>query len=210
MSRNDTTRGSALIMALLVILVLTTIGVGLAYFTSIEDRSSGNTRLQKAGFYAAEAGLRAGEVALSDVVAGNVDPTSLLPSAAEVSATTTSATTYDPPGGGYRAKLLTFNTSFKEKVASQSLDDPNARLIYTLFIRNNAEDVGGAAWQDVDKKVNLVSIGEYVTVDSNGAVVTRGIQKVLEEQVNLKPEGSAAATQKGGQAGGTGSGMKNN
>ncbi len=210
MTRNEARRGSALIMALLVILVLTTVGIGLAYFTATEDRSSGNARLQKAGFYAAEAGLRAGEVALSDVVAGNVDPTSLLPSAAEVTATTPSSTTYDPPGGGNRAKLFTFNGSYKEKVASQSLDDPNARLIYTLWIRNNPEDVGGAAWQDVDKKVNLVSVGEYVTVDGTGAIVSRGIQKVLEEQVNLKPEGSAAATQKGGQAGGTGSGMKNN
>jgi len=196
-------------MALLVILVLTTIGIGLAYFTTVEDRISGNARLQKAGFYAAEAGLRSGEQLLSDFVSGNLDPNILLPSAAQVAASPAPAKTYDPPGGGYRALLLEYNgTTYQEQVAASNLDDPNARLVFTLYIRNAAEDSSGNAYSNIDKKVNLIAVGEYVTVDAGGSIVSRGIQKVLEEQVNLKPEGSSAATQKGGQAGGTGSGTK--
>lgn len=203
MTRTERRRGSALIMALLVILVLTTIGIGLAFFTSSEDRYSGNARLQKAGFYAADAGLRLGEARLSDFVAGNMDPSSLLP------APTQTTGVYDPPGGGFKSLVFQYGgTTYKEQVASSTLGDTNARLIYSLFVRNNADDPGGA-YSDTDKKVNLVSIGEYVTVDSANVIQSRGIQKVLEEQINLKNEGSSAATQKGGQAGGTGSGTKN-
>lgn len=202
-------RGSALVMALLVVLVLTTLGIGLAYFTSVEDRTSGNARLQKAGFYAAESGLRRGEQVLSDYVAGNLDPTNLLPSTAQVAPNTAPAKTYDPPGGGYRALLLEYNgTTYKEQVAAANLDDPNARLVFTLYVRNAAEDSSGNAYTNVDKKVNLISIGEYVTVNAAGNIVSRGIQKVLEEQVDLKPEGPSTDTQKGGSPGGTGSGMK--
>ena len=210
MTRNETRRGSALVMVLLVILVLTTIGIGLAYFTTVEDRISGNARLQKAGFYAAESGLRSGEAALGNFVAGNLDPNLLLPTSAQVSATPAPAKTYDPPGGGYRALLLEQGgTSYEKVVMPSTLDDTHARLIFTLYVRNAAEDSSGNAYTNLDKKVNLIAVGEYVTVDGSGAIVSRGIQKVLEEQVNMKPEGTSSATQKGGQAGGTGSGTKN-
>ena len=66
-------RGSALVSVILVLLVLTIVGVGIAYFTSMEDRLSGNTRITKAGFYAADAGLRRGELLLTEVI--NLDPT---------------------------------------------------------------------------------------------------------------------------------------
>ena len=46
---------------LLVVLVLTIIGIGVAYFTQLEDQTSGNIRLAKTAFYAAESGLRTGE-----------------------------------------------------------------------------------------------------------------------------------------------------
>ena len=59
-------RGSALVSVILVLLVLTIVGVGIAYFTSMEDRLSGNTRIAKAAFYAADAGLRRAELALSN------------------------------------------------------------------------------------------------------------------------------------------------
>ena len=66
-------RGSALVSVILVLLVLTIVGVGIAYFTSMEDRLSGNTRITKAGFYAADAGLRRGEALLNEVI--NLDST---------------------------------------------------------------------------------------------------------------------------------------
>ena len=70
-------RGSALVSVILVLLVLTIVGVGIAYFTSMEDRLSGNTRITKAGFYAADAGLRRGEAILNKAV--NVPPTTCNP-----------------------------------------------------------------------------------------------------------------------------------
>ena len=67
-------RGSALVSVILVLLVLTIVGVGIAYFTSMEDRLSGNTRIAKAGFYAADAGLRRGEALLNKIINMPQDP----------------------------------------------------------------------------------------------------------------------------------------
>ena len=100
-------RGSALVSVILVLLVLTIVGVGIAYFTSMEDRLSGNTRITKAGFYAADAGLRRGEALLNEVI--NLDPTTC--GAQNLSLVLAARNSLGHPvlkvpGGGYDAQVL--------------------------------------------------------------------------------------------------------
>ena len=180
-------------MVLLVLLVLTTIGTSLAFLVSSDDRASGMDRLQLAGLYAAEAGLREGEASLGALAAALIDPSSLLPSAAQAAAHEAPAGSRDLPGGGLRALALRAGgTPLVEQVVSSALPDRSARLVFSLFVRNNVEDPGGAC-RDTDGKVNLVSIGEYVTVGAGGEITSRGIQKALEEQLDLGRVGSPAS-----------------
>src|SRR5712671_986427 len=91
-------RGSALMLSILVVLVLTVIGIGIAYFTQVEDKISGNNRLAMSGFYAAESGLRAGEALISNALTDASNPQTFN------SLLNTGATpTLSPPGGGYTA-----------------------------------------------------------------------------------------------------------
>ncbi|MCL4807513.1 MAG: hypothetical protein KJ062_06920 [Thermoanaerobaculia bacterium] len=201
-------RGSALITVLLVVLALTVIGIGVAFFTSTEDRISGNARMSRVGFYAAEAGLRQAESLVTNfttTLGGNAS--SLLSG--------TGANIYAPPGGGRPAYLLTIaGVSYRNVVLAQPLGDDRSRAMYSLFIRNNEEDSGGDNL-DSDGRVNIIAVGQMVLVDASGNPVldgdgnpTVGITKVLEEQIDSSPEGSAAATQKGANTGGTSAGAK--
>ena len=102
-------RGSALVSVILVLLVLTIVGVGIAYFTSMEDRLSGNTRIAKAGFYAADAGLRRGEALLSEFV--NLNPTTCALQPSPLSQLlAANPPVFNVPGGGYGAGVLDFST----------------------------------------------------------------------------------------------------
>lgn len=202
-------RGSALIIVILVVLVLTVVGLGIAFFATTEDRTSGNVRMSRVGFYAAEAGLREAESVVSIYAATNSGIVSPLLTAAS------DDDTYQPPGGGYKAFLLKIGTkTYRDIVLSQPLGDANQRGMYTVYIRNNADDTGGEAL-DQDQKINIVVVGQMVLVDSAGNPIrdgvgnpTIGIRKVLEEQIVTNPEGSAAATQKGSNVGGTSAGVK--
>ncbi|MGH8403161.1 MAG: pilus assembly PilX family protein, partial [Gammaproteobacteria bacterium] len=57
--------GFVLIVALILLLVLTLLGLAAAQSTSLEERMAGNMRDQNLAFQAAEAGLRAAETCLS-------------------------------------------------------------------------------------------------------------------------------------------------
>jgi hypothetical protein len=206
-------RGSALVSVILVLLVLTIVGVGIAYFTSMEDRLSGNTRIAKAGFYAADAGLRRGEAVLSKVV-------SLSPSVCgtiTVSQLLAARSGTDPhvPGGGYPALVLDLSTftsggsaclgTDAQAYANVSIPSPTGvsvadKVTYSLYLRNNVDDGSGTDVLDTDSIVNLVSIGTVQL--ATGVVVT----KIVEEQLNLGVVGAMASTQKGVNPAGTGSG----
>jgi hypothetical protein len=216
-------RGSALIVVILVVLVLTVVGLGIAHFTSTEDRMSGNTKMSRVGFYAAEAGLRDAEAAVTSYVQLNLGiatPLLAVPTGDEARPWPL-GNVYTPPGGGHTAYLLKLpNRNFRNVVINQDLGDPATKAMYTVFIRNNSEDTldtatnKGGPNNDTDKKVNLVVIGQMVLVDGSNAPILRdgvptvGISKILEEQLLTIPEGSATATQKGANVGGTSSGAK--
>ena len=199
-------RGSALIIVVLVVLVLTVVGLGIAFFASTEDRTSGNVRMSRVGFYAAEAGLRQAEALVTNFATTGGDVSTLLSGSG--------SDIYNPPGGGRPAFLLKFgSTSYRNVVLTQNLGDPSTRAMYSLFIRNNQDDLRGTDNVDNDRKINIIAVGQMVLVDGSGDVIvdgagnpTIGITKVLEEQIETNPEGSAAATQKGANTGGTSSG----
>ena len=207
-------RGSALVSVILVLLVLTIVGVGIAYFTSMEDRLSGNSRISKASFYAADAGLRRGEAVLAGIAN--------LPSGCPVTLTnllsTGSTPTLNVPGGGYPAipldltGLSTFACLNPLGIAQQKFYNLAVpvdagtpvvdRATYSLYVRNNVDDASGSATLDADGIVNLVSVGT-VTLTA-GTTMTR----ILEEQLLLTLGGSFAGPQKSMNAGGTGTAQK--
>jgi hypothetical protein len=216
-------RGSALVSVILVLLVLTIVGVGIAYFTSMEDRLSGNTRIAKAGFYAADAGLRRGEALLNKVINMPLDPCVLLPARqawlaaplSQVLAARTPPTLLAPalkvPGGGYDALVLDFSAFDNtagclngdgKAYANVPIPPPTGvtvvdRVTYSLYLRNNVDDAQGTATADTDNIVNLVSVGTVQL--ATGLSVT----KIVEEQLLLSIGGGTVGGQDNQNQGGT-------
>lgn len=196
-------RGSALVMAVLVILVLTIIGIGVAYFTQIEDRTSGNIKLEKVAFYGAESGLRIGEQILSQALAGSLNmDTFLTPPGG--------TTAYIPPGGGRQGSVLSFGgVLYQDRIIPPPTGATEAAA-YTIYVRNNIEDRGMDP-DDTDNIINVVVVGQVVTLRDVGGTPTIDrvlMTKILEEQLYLIPSGTEAGMQKGGNQGGTGAGSR--
>jgi hypothetical protein len=201
-------RGSALVSVILVLLVLTIVGVGIAYFTSMEDRLSGNTRISKAGFYAADAGLRRGEALLNRVI--NLSTTCGAPNLSQILAARSLSPVLKVPGGGYDALVLDLSTlsnagclgtdraAFGDvpipRPASVSVVD---RVTYSLYLRNNVDDASGTEALDTDNIINLVSVGTVQL--ATGVLVT----KIVEEQLLLSAGGGDTGGQKNVNQGGT-------
>ena len=203
-------RGSALVSVILVLLVLTIVGVGIAYFTSMEDRLSGNTRIAKAGFYAADAGLRRGEALLNEVI--NLEQATCGVQSLSLILAARSGADYPVPGGGYPAKVLDLSTLPAPTVACLGVDaraykdvlipQPASvsvvdKVSYSLYLRNNVDDAPGTDTVDTDNIVNLVSVGTVLLPAS--IVVT----KIVEEQLLLTTGGGSTGGQKDVNAGGT-------
>jgi hypothetical protein len=202
-------RGSALVSVILVLLVLTIVGVGIAYFTSMEDRLSGNTRISKAGFYAADAGLRRGEALLTKVI--NMPAAACTPPTLSQILAARTAPTLKVPGGGYDALVLDFSTfnstagclgSDAQAYANVSIPPPLGvavvdKVTYSLYLRNNVDDQQGTDVLDTDQIVNLVSVG---TVQLAAGVI---VTKIVEEQLLLSTGGGSTGGQKDVNAGGT-------
>ncbi len=189
-------RGSALITVVLVVLVLTMVGIAGALFMQVEDRVSKNDELQQAGLYAAEAGLRVGEKLVYDAAVSNSD--SLNTMLAHIS---TTVPDLQPPGEGYTAVVLADPTSGVE-YANVVIPVPSgivARATYTLYVRNNMDDVTHSATVDGDSKVNLIAVGEVQ--DSSGR---RVVEKIVEEQMDAGGAGGQHGPELGGSMAGTG------
>lgn len=203
MRGSNSRRGSALVMAVLVILVLTIIGIGVAYFTQIEDRTSGNVKLEKVAFYGAESGLRVGEQILSQALQNSLNMDNFL-------SPPSGTTAYTPPGGGRQASILMYGTVLYENRIITPPAGASEAAAYTIYVRNNVEDRGMDA-DDTDNIVNVVVVGQVVTLRDVGGVPTIDrvlMTKILEEQLYLIPTGTEAGGQKGGNQGGTGAGSR--
>lgn len=198
--RQGRQKGSALLTAILVILILTVIGLGIAYFTQVEDRISGNDRIAKEGFYAAEVGLRTGERLIQNAVTNIGDVSNLY---------ATSVPTIVLPDGTTAGQLaLPSVGAYPMAVDLAAVPGAGATTIdrgqFTLYIQNNIEDLGGPVNEtDQPARMNLISIG--VVQLANGSL---GITKILEEQLLIAIAGTGAETQKQKDAGGTGGSLR--
>ena len=72
-------KGSALIIVILVVLVLTIVGLAAALYMTMEDRMSQNDKLSQSAFHAAEAGLREGEQIITRTITTSTLNTALDP-----------------------------------------------------------------------------------------------------------------------------------
>jgi len=187
-------RGSALITVVLVVFILTMVGIAGVLYMTVEDRISGNDQLYKAGFYAAESGLRRGERVIMDAGAANVVylDTMLI---------NTAHPTLDLGDGGYDAVVL-HDPSKGTYTEFYGVQVPLAtgaanQATYTLYVRNNADDPSGLATSNQDQKLNLIAVGSVIT--PTGQTIT----KILEEQLNAGGAGGGSRLMKGNNLGGT-------
>lgn len=174
-------------MTVLVVLILTIIGIGVAYLTQVEDKFSGNDRTAHSGFYAAEAGLRVGEKLIAAAFSDPSSPTNFQKMLATSGAIAT-------PGGGYSSVPLQLIGVNYQNVPV----DPNdsTKGTYSLYVRNNAEDRARSNTKDSDNIINLISVGQ----------APGGQTKWIEEQLTLGTLSPAnAPSQIGGGPGGGGS-----
>jgi hypothetical protein len=219
-------RGVALIMVILVLLVLTALGMTAALLMTQEDRISSRQDQQKAALYVAEAGLRRGEVtlaAVSPVTAAKLDL--LLGHDSSGGAVTTAAPDPRPvtPPGWDNRHLGTYLTTFpgsSVELANQEVVQltggtapfQKIRAYYSLYIRNNPEDVDFAGnpvpLHDTDNRVRLISVG-FVTDDQgvagDGSAKVLAV-KIVEEEFNFVGWTNSVQNQIGGNPGSTNSG----
>jgi Tfp pilus assembly protein PilX len=180
-------RGSALVIIVLVVFVLTMVGIAGVLYMTMEDRLSGNAKLTQEALYAAEIGLRAGESVVGTTCAtGSPAITGML----------TGTTTYQPPGAGYLAYSV--GTSY-QNVSVTMPSGASDSATYSLYVRNNIDDTAGSSQNsDEDSRINIISVA--TVKDPTG----KGITKILEEQMFVGGSGGGERLMKGGNEGGTG------
>ncbi len=205
-------RGVVMIVVVLLLLVLTVLGMSAAIMMTQEDRSSSRAELAKEALYVAEAGLRRGEVVLSNVAYTNPTLTAMITHLPSGSCQAVTPAVPQPPVGFSSwdlAHLGTFmqanGTSGSELVnvdMTQAFGLPgNRRALYSLYVRNNDSDTGGAAINN-DTKIRIVSVG-WIANDRHVPLAV----KILEEEFDFGGLGDTVSVQKQSDQGGTGSGL---
>lgn len=210
-------RGSALITVILMLLVLTVVGVGVAYLTQVEDRITGNDRYLKSAFYAAETGLRVGEtVILSTIANPSQMGVELLAKSGFGGPNGNTTPNLVLPGGGRNGRVLSLGgVEYSPAVSTTCCsvapitltgvpDGQATQARFTLYVRNNADDPTGSETADSDGKVNLISVGQVLVGVTTPVPVA--ITKILEEQISKVQVGTQAPDQKGGFSSGSAGG----
>ena len=231
-------RGIALITVILLLLVLTALGMAASVLMTQEDRTSSRQEMQRAALYTAEAGLRRGEMYLGLINTGLL--TQLLSHTAVAIQTWTgdptsgsnlpSQPTLGDPTTWTIAHLGTYMVAL-DPTTSLPIDDGTGELVnqqvaytgasgaggmatkafYTLYVRNNPEDLAAAVTDDTDLRLRLISVGFITSAGAtpSGDTLTGSYQvlavKVLEEEYNWSGVTQSPSVQKQVNAGGTGS-----
>ena len=188
-------KGSALITVVLVVFVLTMVGIAGVLYMTMEDRLSGNEKLQQLALYAAEDGLRVAETVVATEAANSSSSLNLL-----LNPGSPPAPNLQPPGGGYAAVPLVVGTTTYYQVEVPMPTDAPGHAQYSLYLRNNTNDtttIADRPTRDEDQFINIISMAEVT--DPSG----RGITKILEEQMFLGGAGGGERLMKGNNLGGT-------
>lgn len=236
-------RGIALITVVLILLVLTVLGLTATIMMTQEDRLSSRLELQKEAFYAAEAGLRHGErlcngiTFSADALTGMLrEPFAVHPPAPNPATSPgtpqhpnpsrdPAAWTNDRLGnflremvdevdaGGNPIKVAHPISNREVTIASLSGRGRNRRAYYSLYVRNNPEDMGNLqappANQDPDNRLRLVAVG-FVTdgegVNNLGQANVLAV-RIIEEELSWEVRSGGTGKQDIQDAGATGSGI---
>ena len=211
MQRNHQS-GSALLLVVLILLVLSGLGIAMLSLTDSSREEVSQDDHLKDAFYVAEMGLRAGETIL--IANDPSNATSLMQhvSTAQTPALNLGTPSFPQTQSQYDlAHLGTYlTTPTGQELANQSAALPgsptgksNARAFYSLCIRNNPNDpsvadqaaAGTDAKVDNDETLNLVSIG-WIT--KGGKILS---VKIMEEEYSWLGLGLQLQGQKGLNAG---------
>jgi hypothetical protein len=205
----DRERGSALLIVVVVMLILSVTGMAIITMTE-EDRNKAYSEMYtREALYAAEMGLRRGERVL--LAAGSAAANSLLshPAAAVTSVVTPSVPQIPNTATEFDIEHLgTYLIEGGAELANQPVamapvpsGRPSPQGFYSLYVRNNPEDVGvgGSTATNNDFLIRLVSVGWVQFGNEVHAV------KILEEEYTWVGADQNPSAQKGNDAGGTGS-----
>ena len=210
----DSQRGSALLLVVVLLLVLSGIGMAMVALTETDQSTARWNTHTKDALYVAEMGLRVGEGVLGAATSVNADALlQHVPSAATVAAPRAVPAFPIDPGEYDRMHLGTYLTDGGAEMANRPLALPQPsggrtapQGFYSLYVRNNPEDTsvadgnpGTDAREDNDFVVNLVSVG-WVQVGGRVLAV-----KILEEQYGWFGVAQEPSLQKLKDAGGTSS-----
>ncbi len=208
-------RGSALLIVVVMALVLSVIGIALLTRTEVDRDIAYSAMHTRAALYAAEAGLREGERALFN--AGGTTAETLLSHDASISTPSVNPQVPDFPDHPWEYDLQHLGTYLTVEgmelanrevaLADVPADGPMPRTFYSLYVRNNKEDISVAdgdissdAWEDDDSTLRLVSVGWVQFGDTIHAV------KILEEEYSWLGVAQNPSAQKLTDSGGTSSG----
>jgi hypothetical protein len=204
-------RGVALVTVILILLVLTVLGIAATVMMTQEDRMSSRQELQKEAFYAAEAGLRRGESVLRGVSFLSLGD--LLRHAAVASSPVTTPPVPQQPVAHQistwdLAHLGTYLVTGGAELAGVEVPvslgggtGVGRRAFFSVYVRNNPEDVGGPT-SDSDRRIRLLTVGWVAAGDGRPLAM-----KVLEEEFNLAGTEFQTGPQIGGNPSGVGSGQ---
>jgi hypothetical protein len=215
----DSQRGVALITVLLILLILTALGITASMMMTQEDRTSSRQDLTRVALYAAEAGLRSGESKLTGITGSDPITTTLSWTPLSIQSWTGSptdtgnkptqptlaaaATWTVQPLGTY----LSLNTSGTS--ADEVVNQPVAislgnkfQAFFSLYVRNNPEDLGAYVTSDTDSRARLISVGFVTdqTATLNGNQLSGNYSvlavKILEEEFAWMGSSQGATTKK--------------
>ncbi len=223
-------RGIALVTVVLILLVLTVLGLTATIMMTQEDRLSSRLELQKEAFYAAEAGLRHGERVCNAITFSSDALTAMLRETFGGSPPSCPATQPSMPQHPVTGRdpanwtLQRLGTYLRDSdgsalgnrevtIASLSGRGSNRRAYYSLYVRNNPEDMGNLqappANQDPDNRLRLVAVG-FVTdgsgVNNLGQANVLAV-RILEEELSWEVRSGGTGKQDIQDAGATGSGI---
>ncbi len=220
-------RGVALILVILVLLVLTVLGITAVMLMTQEDRISSRQDLQKAALYAAEAGLRRGELVFASTKFTPDQLNALLQHAAVAS-----TPAFAPPGipaqpppwngvtnlGTYLLEAPDSAIEIANREVTQLVSGGGTfnriRAYYSVYVRNNPEDRNPTTGLpdplfNNDSRLRLISVG-FITdgagVDNSGNGKVLAV-KIIEEEFNWAGAPESSSAQKLMNAGGTSSGL---
>lgn len=224
-------RGIALITVLLVLLVLTALGITASMLMTQEDRTSSRQDLFRVALYAAEAGLRHGEAELTALSSNAVSSIlGHLPQRIQGwTGSPTDSSNLPTQPTVKKANTWTINNLGTYLSSAPATVDPSQELVnqvvlmpsgvggnqsvfFTLYVRNNPDDVAALVTTDTDQRLRLVSVG-FVTdgaANLSGNELTGNYKvlavKVIEEEIFFKGgQGAGVSVQKQVNTGGTGS-----